>query len=182
MDVSVVSHISATLGAVTGDTLLTVALTPQTITFEPLAGKRYGDPDFTVSASASSGLPVLFAASGNCTVTGARVHLTAAGSCTITASQAGNANYDAAPAVSRTFSIARKTQPKRSCVVPSVVAKRLATAKATITKRHCRTGTVTHVYSRMKRKGIVIGQSRRPGRVLPVNSKIDLVVSRGRRR
>ncbi len=34
------------------------------------------------------------------------MHLTSVGSCTVTASQLGNANYNAAPDVSRTFSIA----------------------------------------------------------------------------
>jgi beta-lactam-binding protein with PASTA domain len=41
---------------------------------------------------------------------------------------------------------------------------------------------VGHAYSRERKKGIVISQSRRPGRVLPANTKINLVVSRGRRR
>jgi hypothetical protein len=77
----------------------------QTIDFGPLPDKIYGDPDFTVSATASSGLPVSFAASGNCTVTGSTVHLTGPGSCTITASQAGDTDYNAAPNVPQTFSI-----------------------------------------------------------------------------
>jgi hypothetical protein len=77
----------------------------QTITFAALPDKTYGDPDFTVSATSDSGLPVSFGASGNCTVTGATVHLTGPGSCTITASQAGNANYSAAADVPRTFAI-----------------------------------------------------------------------------
>jgi len=41
---------------------------------------------------------------------------------------------------------------------------------------------VGRAYSRKRKKGIVISQSRRPGRVLPAGSKIDLVLSRGRRR
>jgi hypothetical protein len=77
----------------------------QTIDFAPLADKTYGDPDFTVSATASSGLTVSFAASGQCTVSGTTVHLTGPGSCTITASQAGDSNYGAAPDVPRTFQI-----------------------------------------------------------------------------
>jgi len=52
----------------------------------------------------------------------------------------------------------------------------------TIAKRHCRTGKVGYAFSRERKKGIVISQSRRPGRVLPARSKIDLIVSRGRRR
>jgi CSLREA domain-containing protein len=78
----------------------------QTITFGVLANKTFGDPDFTVSAAASSGLGVSFAATGQCTVTGATVHLTGAGSCTITASQSGNGNYNAATDVPQSFSIA----------------------------------------------------------------------------
>jgi phosphodiesterase/alkaline phosphatase D-like protein len=79
----------------------------QTIAFGPLANKTFGDAPFAVSATASSGLPVSFAASGNCTVSGAVVTLTGAGSCTITASQPGDANFSPALDISRTFSIAR---------------------------------------------------------------------------
>jgi hypothetical protein len=149
----------------------------QTISFGPLTNKKYGAPDFRVSATASSGLPVSFAASGRCTISGATVHLSGAGSCTVIAAQPGNANYNAAPAVSRTFSIARAP-----CRVPKVVGKQVASAKRTIARRHCRTGKVGYAYSRKRKKGTVISQSRRPGRVLPSRSKINLVVSRGRKR
>jgi hypothetical protein len=149
----------------------------QSITFGPLASKRYGAPDFRVSATASSGLEVSFAASGRCTVRGATVHLTGAGSCTVTASQPGDANHSAAPDVRRTFSITRAP-----CRVPRVVGKRVASARLAIARRHCRTGKVGYAYSRKRKKGVVVFQSRRPGRVLPARSKINLVVSRGRRR
>ena len=84
---------------------LTITKANQTITFGALADKTFGDADFAVSANASSGLPVSFAASGNCTVSGSNVHITGAGSCTITASQGGNANYNAAANVPQTFTI-----------------------------------------------------------------------------
>ncbi len=77
----------------------------QTITFGSLAGKTVGDADFTVSATASSGLAVSFAATGACSIVGTTVHLTGAGSCTITASQGGNGNYLPAADVSQTFAI-----------------------------------------------------------------------------
>ncbi len=80
----------------------------QIITFDPLADRTYGDPDFTVSATASSGLPVSFAAAGTCSVSGNSVHITGAGSCTITAQQTGNASYNAAPDVERSFNITKK--------------------------------------------------------------------------
>ncbi len=82
----------------------------QTITFNPPTGKRYLDPPFTVSATASSGLPVSFSASGACTVSGNMVALTVAGSCAVTASQAGDANYNPATPVTQTFTIARADQ------------------------------------------------------------------------
>ncbi len=70
-----------------GTATITIADTPtQTISFEPLANKAFGDAPFTVSAIASSGLPVSFAASGNCMVSGATVTLTGAGTYIIFAS------------------------------------------------------------------------------------------------
>src|SRR5205823_3504358 len=86
----------------------TVVKADQTITFDALAGKTYGDADFALSASASSGLTVSFSASGACTVTGSTVHLTGAGSCTITASQGGDSQYNPAPDVAHSFNIAAK--------------------------------------------------------------------------
>jgi Regulator of chromosome condensation (RCC1) repeat/PASTA domain len=68
------------------------------------------------------------------------------------------------------------------CRVPKVVGKPVASAKRTIVQKHCRTGKVSYAYSRQHQKGIVISQSRRPGRVLPARSKIGLIVSRGRKR
>ncbi|MCX9074469.1 MAG: MBG domain-containing protein [Candidatus Methanoperedens sp.] len=79
----------------------------QNIIFDGLPDKTYGDSAFTVSATASSGLPVSFTASGQCTVSGNIVTLTGAGSCTITASQPGKDNYNAAPSVDQTFNIAK---------------------------------------------------------------------------
>src|ERR1019366_2646486 len=101
-----ISATSATF-SVSGSTLLTVMKKDQTITFGALTAKTYGDPDFSVSATASSGVAVSFIASGNCTVTsdGSVVHITATGSCTITAQQAGDNTYNPAPDVSRTFTI-----------------------------------------------------------------------------
>ena len=93
----------------------------QSITFDPLADKIFGDPDFTVFATASSGLGVSFGASGACTVVGGTVHLTGSGSCTITADQAGDANTNPAPQVARSFSIAAPAPAVASLVraVPS---------------------------------------------------------------
>jgi len=92
---------------------------PQTISFSALPNKTYGDPDFRVRATASSGLPVSFSGAGNCTVTGQTVHLTGPGSCTVTASQGGNSVYEAAQPVARTFNIAKAAQTIAFCALPN---------------------------------------------------------------
>src|SRR4029079_6896486 len=89
----------------------TIAKANQTITFGALGNKTFGDADFGVGATASSTLAVSFTASGNCTlIGGATVHITGAGSCTITAKQAGDPNYNAAPDVPQSFTIAKADQ------------------------------------------------------------------------
>jgi CSLREA domain-containing protein len=76
----------------------------QIISFTPLPNKTVGDAPFAVNASASSGLPVAFTASGKCIVNGSTVTLSGvAGKCTITAHQVGNATYKAAPDVAQSF-------------------------------------------------------------------------------
>lgn len=70
----------------------------QTINFGTMADKTYKDAAFTLSATASSGLPVHFTSSNNgiATVSGNTVTITSAGTVTITATQDGNAMYKAA--------------------------------------------------------------------------------------
>src|SRR5206468_4088842 len=86
-----------------------VAKATQTISFPTIGKKTYGQADFQITATASSGLTVSFSASGNCTIhDGNWVHLTGAGSCTIVASQSGNGSYSAALNVSQTFDIDKK--------------------------------------------------------------------------
>ena len=95
----------------TASASIVLAQASQSITFATLAAKTYGDAAFTVNATASSGLPVSFAAvaGSNCSVTGSTVSLTGAGSCAVLATQAGDASlYSAAASVSRSFSIAKR--------------------------------------------------------------------------
>src|SRR5581483_2996536 len=88
----------------------TISKASQTTTFGALGNKIFGDADFTVSATATSGLTVTFGASGNCTVSGSTVHITGAGSCTITASQAGDSNNNPATDVPQSFTISKASQ------------------------------------------------------------------------
>jgi hypothetical protein len=84
----------------------------QTITFGPLPNQTLGTAPFTVTATASSGLPVSFASttSTTCTVSGATVTLLAVGTCTIQATQAGNATYEPAPPVNQSFQVTQGSQ------------------------------------------------------------------------
>ena len=68
------------------------------------------------------------------------------------------------------------------CVVPNVKGKTVATARAMLTRRRCRLGRVSRTYSAKVRLGRVIAQSRRPGARLPRGTRVNVVVSRGKRR
>jgi Bacterial Ig-like domain (group 3) len=87
-----------------------VTVANQTITFAALPNRTLRSTHFTASARATSGLPVTFTSltTSVCTATGpngATITFLRTGTCTIQADQAGNANYNAAPSVSRSFQI-----------------------------------------------------------------------------
>ncbi|MFM8320323.1 MAG: hypothetical protein ACKOC5_05335 [Chloroflexota bacterium] len=84
---------------------LAIAKADQTITFPALPNRLLSARDFTLTATASSGLPVAYTPAGPCTVSGSLVHLTGVGECTITAAQPGNTNYNLAPSLNRSFTI-----------------------------------------------------------------------------
>jgi beta-lactam-binding protein with PASTA domain len=67
------------------------------------------------------------------------------------------------------------------CVVPRLQGKRLAAARRTIRKAHCTVGRVRHARS-SRARGRVIAQSPRPGLRRSMGTKVNLVVSKGRRR
>jgi len=77
----------------------------QSINFPTISPQTMPGP-VTISATSSSGTPVTFSASGNCTVSGSTVTLTAVGSCTITANASATTKFLAATAATRTFTIA----------------------------------------------------------------------------
>ena len=92
-------------------------LTDQTITFNPLPDKLVNDPPFTINATASSGLPVSFAAltPNICTVSGTTVTLLTTGTCTIQAGQGGNANFNPAPPAAQSFAV-KSTQKSEQTI------------------------------------------------------------------
>ncbi len=84
-----------------------IIVLPQAIAFDDPGAQRVGTP-LTLSASATSGLPVTFSSTtpGVCTLSGAAVSFVAAGTCTIQVSQVGDgATYQPAPIVSRDITV-----------------------------------------------------------------------------
>lgn len=83
-----------------------VAQKPQSITFGAIAAKELPAPDFTLGATASSGLPVSYeVVSGPATVTGNTVSLTGTGTVTLRASQVGSVVYASAASVTQSFEV-----------------------------------------------------------------------------
>jgi len=79
----------------------------QTITFNNPGAQTFGT-SLTLSATASSGLPVGFSSDtpAVCTITsGGALTIVAVGTCTVSADQAGNAAFSAAPQVQQSFII-----------------------------------------------------------------------------
>jgi hypothetical protein len=98
---------------VSSSTVITVNVTKaaQTITFTaPATPVTYGVAPITLTATATSTLAVTFTASGPATVNGNTLAITGAGSVTVAANQAGNGNYSAATAVSKTI-VVNKAAP-----------------------------------------------------------------------
>jgi hypothetical protein len=101
---------------------LTVGRASQELAFAALQERTYGDAPVELAASATSGLTVAFAASGQCSLAGATLSITGAGSCTVTAAQAGDANHEAAVSVAHSFAVA-KADPRLDWSTPAAVAQ-----------------------------------------------------------
>ncbi len=90
-----------------------VAKADQTITgFAAAPATGVFEGSSTLSATASSGLPVTFGSStpAVCTVAVSTVSYVAAGTCTVTADQAGDDDYNAAPQVTLDITVAKADQ------------------------------------------------------------------------
>jgi hypothetical protein len=121
----------------------TIAKATQSITFTTPSAMTVGGSTQTVTPTASSSLTVTLTSTttGVCTVAGFVITAVASGTCSITASQAGNANYEAAPDVIRTFSIARTISTAAISGVTFPVAEGTPVTSVTSTAQY--TGTVT---------------------------------------
>ncbi|MEO1050456.1 MAG: MBG domain-containing protein [Bacteroidota bacterium] len=79
----------------------------QTITFNSLDARVYGNPSFAIGASASSGLPLTYSSSDNAVaeISNGIITINGAGTTTITVAQPGNEDYQAAQPVTQTLMI-----------------------------------------------------------------------------
>jgi hypothetical protein len=92
-------------------TSFTVAKASQTITNFVNLTNTYGALPVTLSATASSGLPVSYSSTNkNISLSNNVVTILGAGTATITASQSGNTNYNAATSVARTLTVNKAAQ------------------------------------------------------------------------
>ena len=85
--------------------LVTFGALSQSIRFDPIPDQPIGGAGVLLNATATSGLPVMYTASGACQVVGNALKITALGSCSVIASQPGNAAYAPAGLVTRTLRV-----------------------------------------------------------------------------
>ncbi len=95
----------------------------QTITFESLADRTFGDASFELTATASSGLSVNFTSSDESilTISGTTATIISAGEVTIAANQEGDETYEQALEVTQTLTINKAEQVITFDPLPDVV-------------------------------------------------------------
>ncbi len=93
------------------DKTFTTLKNTQTITFDALSEKFYGEADFSPEATASSELTVSYSTSNSsvATILNGKIHITGAGTCTISADQAGNTTYYAASQKTQLLTVSKAT-------------------------------------------------------------------------
>ncbi len=94
----------------------------QAITFEPLPDKMEGDAPFSLSAKASSALPVTFSiVSGPATVAENNLTLSGSGIVRVKATQGGDANYEPALEVFQFFTVTAATVKSNQRITFAVI-------------------------------------------------------------
>ena len=104
---------------------ISVGQADQSLAFTAPADQTYapGGSVGLTSTPGASGEPVTYASNDNavCTVSGSTANFVSAGTCSITASQAGNANYNAAADVTDTFGIGKADQTITASASPTSI-------------------------------------------------------------
>jgi hypothetical protein len=93
----------------------------------------------------------------------------------------GDGRPDLATANQRVASVSVLLNTPGLCNVQNVMRMTLAGAKSALARVNCRLGKVNTAYSKRVRRGRVVSQQPTFGAVLPKGSKVNLVVSRGRK-
>jgi hypothetical protein len=122
-------------------TLTVTSASSQTITFSAIPDTVYGAAPFSLSASASSGLPVTISllqgnvslSGSTSTVIGGTITVLGAGPVTLQASQAGNATYPAATPVQQSFNVAAAPLTATANAVSYVYGTALPTLTGSLT-------------------------------------------------
>jgi hypothetical protein len=111
---------------------ITINKVDQTITFNALPAKTFGDVSFALSATSTSGLPVSFGSSDAtiASISGNTVTILKAGAVNITASQAGDASFNAATNIVQSLTINKANQVITFAAIPD---KLLGDATFTVT-------------------------------------------------
>ncbi len=101
---------------------LTVDKDDQAILFQAPGTKTFGDTDFNLSATASSGLPVSYSIDNPevATISEGTIHITGAGTAIITASQGGNNLYYPAVDIAHTLTVNKADQTITFADLPAV--------------------------------------------------------------
>lgn len=92
------------------------------------------------------------------------------------------ARYTVNGALDPSFGAGGKVMTSFICVVPRLKGRSLATAKHMILRTHCSVGQVKRSFSRTVRKGRLISQRPTPRSQRFAGAKVNLVVSKGRKR
>jgi serine/threonine-protein kinase len=71
---------------------------------------------------------------------------------------------------------------KESCKVPNVKGMTLSAARRELKAGDCLLGTVRKAHSAKIKRGRVVSQSQRPGKTLKAGGKVNLVISKGKKR
>src|SRR5690606_31109373 len=95
-----------------------------------------GDPNFTLAATASSGLAVSYTSSDPTVATVSStgfVTIVGPGSAVITATQAGNSNYNAATAVAQTLVVTSPAKTNQTITFGTIASKQVGDPNFTLT-------------------------------------------------
>jgi len=164
----IATHQIGTCEAVVTDTDTGTATTPS------------GTVGFSASTLEFSGSPVCtLSAAGSCQITyTGSVQATA----TVTASYDGDSSHAPSSATQEILVVYPTIPPPPLCRVPRVIGKTVAQTRRALRHGQCRSGRIRFAFSTRIKKGRVISQRPKPGKVVPADHhKVRLVVSRGKR-